>query len=177
MRTQKSEISDSVEMPVPLKSTVSSRWQNVSAKKTLKKKAKITILNQDFRKQKIRTFEAFEEKELLTACDERRSYEGWYIGYMTIENVIEILRTVTGDSLHKYKAQIKGIFGSFARGEESESSDIDVLVDFKEDADLFDLVGLSLFLEEKLKRPVDIVPTDTIKGDIRNIILKEAIYI
>jgi predicted nucleotidyltransferase len=96
---------------------------------------------------------------------------------MTIENVIEILRTVTGDSLHKYKAQIKGIFGSFARGEESESSDIDVLVDFKEDADLFDLVGLSLFLEEKLKRPVDIVPTDTIKGDIRNIILKEAIYI
>ena len=44
---------------------------------------------------------------------------------MTIENVIEILRTVTGHSLHKYKAQIKGISGSFARGEESESSDID----------------------------------------------------
>lgn len=96
---------------------------------------------------------------------------------MTKENVIEILKAVASDSLSKYKAQIKGIFGSVARGEESESSDIDVLVDFKEDADLFDFVGLSLFLEEKLHRPVDIVPTDTIKSDVRNIILKEAIYI
>ena len=96
---------------------------------------------------------------------------------MTKENVIEILKAVATDSLNNYKAQIKGIFGSVARGEESESSDIDVLVDFKEDADLFDFVGLALFLEEKLHRPVDIVPTDTIKGDIRLNVLKEAIYI
>jgi len=96
---------------------------------------------------------------------------------MKKENIIEILRDVTGDALHKYKAQIRGIFGSFARGEELESSDIDVLVDFNEGADLLDLVGLSLFLEEKLDRPVDIVPTDTIKSDIRGIILGEAIYI
>lgn len=96
---------------------------------------------------------------------------------MTKENIIEVLRNNTEDSLYKYKARIKGIFGSIARGEESESSDIDVLVDFNEGADLFDFVGLSLFLEEKLHRPVDIVPTDTIKSDARNIILKEAIYI
>ena len=96
---------------------------------------------------------------------------------MTRENIIETLRTITGDTLQKYKAQIKGIFGSFARGEESETSDIDVLVDFEEGADLFDLVGLSLYLEEILKRPVDVVPTDTIKSDIRSTILKEAIYI
>lgn len=96
---------------------------------------------------------------------------------MTKENIIDILRTSTEDSLSKYKARIKGIFGSFARGEESESSDIDILVDFREGADLFDFVGLSLFLEEKLQRPVDIVPADTIKTEIRNTILKEAIYI
>lgn len=96
---------------------------------------------------------------------------------MTKENIIEVLRSNTEDSLYKYKARIKGIFGSVARGDESESSDIDVLVDFNEGADLFDFVGLSLFLEEKLHRPVDIVPTDTIKSDAINIILKEAIYI
>jgi len=96
---------------------------------------------------------------------------------VTRENIIEILRAVAGDILLRYRAQIKGIFGSFARGEESETSDIDVLVDFEEDADLFDLVGLSLFLEETLKRPVDVVPTDTINVDIRDTILKEAIYI
>jgi hypothetical protein len=54
---------------------------------------------------------------------------------------------------------------------------IDVLVDFKEGADLYDLVGLALFLEETLKRPVEVVPTDNIKSDIRDTILKEAIYI
>lgn len=93
------------------------------------------------------------------------------------ENIIEVLKTVTEDALSKYKARIKAIFGSVARGDESESSDIDILVDFKEDADLFDFVGLSLFLEEKLHRRVDIVPTDTIKREIRDIVLKEAIYI
>lgn len=96
---------------------------------------------------------------------------------MTKENVIEILKAAAADSLHRYRARIKGIFGSVVRGDESESSDIDVLVDFKEDADLFDFIGLSLFLEEKLHRPVDIVPTDIIKSDIIHIIQKEAIYI
>lgn len=96
---------------------------------------------------------------------------------MTREKVIEILKAVAGDILIRYRAQVKGIFGSFARGEESETSDIDVLVDFKESADLFDLVGLSLFLEETLQMPVDVVPTDAIKSDIRDTILKEAIYI
>lgn len=93
------------------------------------------------------------------------------------ENIIDVLRDNTEDSLSKYKARIRGIFGSFARGEESESSDIDILVDFREGADLFDLVGLSMFLEEKLHRPVDIVPADTIKAEIRDTILKETIYI
>lgn len=96
---------------------------------------------------------------------------------MTKENVIEILKAVASDSLNKYKGHIRGIFGSVARSDDSESSDIDVLVDFREDADLFDFVGLSLFLEEKLHRPVDIVPTDTIKSDVRNVVLKEAVFI
>ncbi len=87
------------------------------------------------------------------------------------------MRAVAGDILLKYRAQIKGIFGSFARGEESETSDIDVLVDFKEGADLFDLVGLALFWEETLHRPVDVIPTDTSKSDMRDTIMKEAIYI
>jgi predicted nucleotidyltransferase len=96
---------------------------------------------------------------------------------MTKENVIQVLRSVTEESLLRYKAQIRGIFGSVARGDESENSDIDVLVDFTEKADLFDFVGLALFLEEKLQRKVDVVPSDTIKSEIRNAIMKEAIYI
>ena len=96
---------------------------------------------------------------------------------MTRENVIQVLRSVTEESLLKYKAQIRGIFGSVARGDESEDSDIDVLVDFTEKADLFDFVGLSLFLEETLHRRADVVPSDTIRSEIRDTVIKEAIYI
>lgn len=96
---------------------------------------------------------------------------------MTKENVIRILRSVTEESLLKYKGRIKGIFGSVARGDDTAESDIDVLVEFTEQADLFDYVGLSLFLEEKLNRRVDVVPSDTIKMEVINDIMKEAIYI
>lgn len=96
---------------------------------------------------------------------------------MTKENVIQVLRSVTDESLLRYKAQIRGIFGSVARGDESANSDIDVLVEFTEKADLFDFVGLAIFLEEKLHRRVDVVPSDTIKSEIRNAVMKEAIYI
>ncbi len=96
---------------------------------------------------------------------------------MTKENVLSVLSSVAEESLRKYKAQIKGIFGSVARGDESTESDIDVLVEFKENADLFDYVGLSIFLEEKLHKRVDIVPTDTIRTENRKAILEEAVYI
>lgn len=102
------------------------------------------------------------------------SYE---VKNMTKENVLQVLRSVTDESLLRYKAQIRGIFGSVARGDETENSDIDILVDFTEKADLFDFVGLALFLEEKLHRKVDVVPSDTIKIELRNVVMKEAIYI
>lgn len=96
---------------------------------------------------------------------------------MTKEKVIQVLRSVTDEALVRYKAHIQGIFGSVARGDESANSDIDVLVEFTEKADLFDFVGLAIFLEEKLHRRVDVVLSDTIKSEIKSAVMKEAIYI
>jgi hypothetical protein len=96
---------------------------------------------------------------------------------MTKEHVIQALRSVTGESFLKYKAHIRGIFGSVARGDENEDSDIDVLVDFTETADILDYTGLALFLEEKLQRSVDVVPIDTIKSEIATAAIKDAIYL
>ncbi|MCG6550723.1 MAG: nucleotidyltransferase family protein [Candidatus Magnetominusculus sp. LBB02] len=96
---------------------------------------------------------------------------------MKKEAVIQALRAAMEESLVKYKAYIRGIFGSVARGDACEDSDVDVLVDFTEKADLFDYVGLALFLEEKLNRPVDIVPSDTIRSEIRDNVIEETIYI
>ena len=66
-----------------------------------------------------------------------------------------------------------GVFGSFIRGEQSDVSDIDILVDFEEGADLFDLVGLSLLLEERLQRKVDVVSKNALREELREQVLKE----
>lgn len=96
---------------------------------------------------------------------------------MNQEEIIKLLKELTGEVEQKYKARIKGIFGSFVRGEKHEKSDIDILVEFEEGANLLHLVGLSLFLEDKINMPVDLVPSDTLRKEIREDILKEAIYL
>jgi len=96
---------------------------------------------------------------------------------MKKEEIVKILKEVKYETEQKYKARLKGIFGSYVRGEESNKSDIDVLVEFEEEANLLHLVGLSLFLEEKLHLSVDIVPYDSVREEIRDYILKEAVYL
>lgn len=91
--------------------------------------------------------------------------------------ILKILADLKGEIKHKYKAKIKGIFGSFARGEQKRTSDIDILVDFEEDADLFDFTGLALFLEEKLNLNVDIVPEKSLRKEIKSSVLKEVVRV
>ena len=56
-----------------------------------------------------------------------------------------------------------GIFGSFARGEENEASDVDVLVTFRSGSRTFDnLFLVGEVLEEAFRRPVDLVTEDSL---------------
>ena len=62
------------------------------------------------------------------------------------------------DEIHqKYKAEIKGIFGSYTRGDFHADSDLDLLVDFDDSADLMDYVNLQQFLEDRLECKIDVV--------------------
>ena len=94
-----------------------------------------------------------------------------------IEEIISTLNSFREIIRKEYKAEVIGLFGSYVRGEQKETSDIDVIVKFLDDASLFDLVGLADFLEEKLSIKVDIVPIDTIRTEIKEDILREAVYI
>jgi predicted nucleotidyltransferase len=96
---------------------------------------------------------------------------------MNKTKILKILADLNGEIRQKYKAQIKGIFGSYARGEQKDTSDIDILVDFEDDADLFDFTGLALFLEEKLNLHVDIVPEKSLRKEIKRSVLKEVIRV
>lgn len=75
----------------------------------------------------------------------------------------------------RYKAEIKGILGSYARGDFHADSNLDLLVDFDEGANLFDLVGLQQFLEAKLGCKVDLVSRRSLRAEFRTSILNEMI--
>lgn len=82
----------------------------------------------------------------------------------------EILRLVA-----EHHATDPRIFGSVARGEATDDSDIDLLVDFTPEAGLLDEVGLRLALTDLLQVSVDVVASDTLRGELRNRVLREAV--
>lgn len=94
--------------------------------------------------------------------------------------IAEIQSTIAAEKneiRRRYKAEIKGIFGSYARGDFHADSDLDLLVDFDEGANLFDLVSLQQFLEEKLECKVDLVSRRSLRAELRTSILNEMIYL
>ncbi|MFX1444980.1 MAG: nucleotidyltransferase family protein [Promethearchaeota archaeon] len=96
-----------------------------------------------------------------------------------IYNRTEILSTLKKLKIEiraKYKVKNLGLFGSYVNEEQKESSDIDILAEFEEDADLFHYIGLSHFLEEYFNKKVDIISKAAIKEEFREDILKEVIY-
>lgn len=80
------------------------------------------------------------------------------------------------DKLSKqYGVRRIGLFGSSVRGDATENSDADVLVDFA--VKTFDnYMGLKFFLEEQLGVKVDLVITETLKPAIQQDVLKEVRY-
>ena len=93
------------------------------------------------------------------------------------DEIMSIIKGLKADIKKRYKVKELGLFGSVLRGEMTEASDVDILVDFEEDADLFDLTGLGLFLEEKLGQRVDIVPKRSLRQEIKDAVLREAVSI
>ena len=94
-----------------------------------------------------------------------------------LERIITILQSLEERIKKDYKAEIIGVFGSYVRGEQKVSSDVDILVNFHEGATLFDLVGLADFLEEELDVKVDIVSERAIREELKEQILKEVVMV
>ncbi len=92
------------------------------------------------------------------------------------ENIKAIKQKVLS-VLQNYEVEKVALFGSSARGEMEENSDIDILIDIKSDISLFGFVELKQKLEEVLERKVDLVEYDTLKPILRERILKEQIVL
>ncbi len=91
-------------------------------------------------------------------------------------NQIRLLILERKDEIkEKFKAEVLGVFGSYARGEEKEESDIDVLVRFEEGATLLHLTGLGYYLEDLFGVPVDVVSERGLRPIMKDNVLKELV--
>ena len=96
---------------------------------------------------------------------------------MTKNRILEILKNLKEEVSENYKAEIKGIFGSYAREEQNQDSDIDILVEFHKGATLLDLVRLGNFLEDRLQTKVDVVSQRAVRKEIEDDIYRELVYL
>lgn len=70
-----------------------------------------------------------------------------------------------------------GIFGSYARGEQKKKSDIDVLVKFRGDVSLLEVIGIEHKLERKTRKKIDLVTYRSLHPLLKERILKEEVRI
>lgn len=92
-----------------------------------------------------------------------------------ITEILEKLNKIKPELRNRFKVKNIGIFGSYARNEETEDSDVDILVELEEPIGL-DLVELIFFLEEKLCKKVDLVTTKSLRSEFEEIIRKEVVF-
>jgi len=94
---------------------------------------------------------------------------------MTLEDLLQSRREEILKVCARYGARNVRVFGSVARGEADEQSDIDLIVEFEPGRSLLDHAGLWLELQELLGVKVDVVSSRGIKARIRERVLREAV--
>lgn len=94
----------------------------------------------------------------------------------TIEKILNTLRLHKGDLLNRYPVAALGVFGSYARGEATESSDIDIAVEINGPMGL-NFVALATEIEELFGTKVDVVPKRSIRSEYLLSVEREIIYV
>ena len=75
----------------------------------------------------------------------------------------------------KVKPTLLGVFGSYARGEENNRSDLDILIDFDFQIDLLQIIGLEQELSELLGLKVDLITLKSVNNSLKSYIEKDLI--
>ena len=119
------------------------------------------------------------EKDLITVEHEFSFNEPVYesicfmMNQKEIEKKLKNLKPILSD---RFAVERIGYFGSFSRNEQTEKSDIDILVEFRKPLG-WDFFDLQEFLENELKIKVDLVSSRALKDQLKDSILKQVQYI
>jgi uncharacterized protein len=91
--------------------------------------------------------------------------------------IIDIIKNSKPEMQALYGVNRVGLFGSYVREQQRKKSDIDILVSFSRDIDLFDFLDLREYLENRLNQKVDLVMESALKPAIGKRILSEVEYV
>ena len=92
------------------------------------------------------------------------------------QDILKILHLYKKEVANELKISKIGIFGSTARGDADDESDVDIVISMSE-PDFFTLAGIKSDLEDRLKKSVDIITyTDTMNSLLKKRIDHEAVY-
>ncbi len=94
---------------------------------------------------------------------------------MTKEYILEFLKQHKEELREKYQVEKIGLFGSYARDEAREDSDIDILVDMPSSFDKF--FDLKYMLEESFGKAVDLGKEKQLRLLVKEYVDKEVIYV
>ena len=93
------------------------------------------------------------------------------------EQIISILKTKKKELENRYPISELALFGSYARGDYNEKSDIDILVDFNGRIDGFDFIRIAHELEDAFHQKVDFVSRKAIRPGYLSSVEKNLIHV
>jgi uncharacterized protein len=102
---------------------------------------------------------------------------GLEVFVMTRQAILNRLNAEAPGLRKKYGVKSLAVFGSIARGDDHEGSDVDVLVEFEGLATFRGFMGLKLDLEDMFGRRVDLGTPDTLRPEIRSNVEKDLIHV
>jgi predicted nucleotidyltransferase len=94
----------------------------------------------------------------------------------TLEKIVQTLRRYKPELQKKYPVSRLGVFGSYARGDATEESDIDIAVDITGPMGL-SFIAMANEIEDMFGIKVDVVPKRSIKSDYLPYVEKDIVYV
>jgi uncharacterized protein len=91
-------------------------------------------------------------------------------------SILTILRSIQPELIRQGVKSL-AIFGSVARGDFDESSDLDILVDFSYPVGIFEFIRLKRYLEQMTGCRIDLVTPDALRPEMKAQIFAEAIHV
>jgi predicted nucleotidyltransferase len=103
------------------------------------------------------------------------AHDRYWKGMVSLEELRYEKRAAILDAARRHGARSIRVYGSVARGQATDSSDLDLLVEWESDRSLLDVVGLKQDLEDLLGVTVDIGSERGLHWFIRDEVLREAV--